>query len=609
MATDETGESHPNILVNIEKAERELIPAVLLEHREISIADRPSDVPCIVMVTDVDDRDQTDEDADTIVGENGSLGSVNGLGQEVETVAMETVSSERTSCSTIRIERIEGSIRESLNIMEFFEEQEKSFQEQVRTLPKIKPKSSTLTTISPLRQSVGLDHLDNLVKLMEQLTNLRDENSQLKKRCEYLESTKFLLEVKSSIEAVPQGYQTLPAKPRHRKQESDAFDESETSRSRTVSVSDAAYRETMKIDKAMRRSSHSKLKRSYSTGSMVSSEEESHRKIALTINTKRTVHQRSSPKSLSKSMRAKHKTAKFSKWIVVRQKLEDLSSTLKSRGKVSHVRHHSVGTSSELTVPAAVGLSESRSVDSGVGSGIGEAETRVSTSLTNSPTPTPMFVSRTVIQEPADSEFFSGIWMGPPGWEEKQDGSSTVGQDGTSIQSSDIPHLVIKLKPIARRQSSPTLFVEEPIEIPVEIEERTSSTDSPCLSRSVSYGKDGKEDGKSTDRFDKRAQKIWGKVKGIIGTGRKDSVKRKSKKSSLDTESYRSEEPSDADGEYAIVLEAERSETDPSSPGHLGTESFSDFSSHAVGSQVQSTTSVAALMSKLLDDNIIGTLF
>ena len=43
--------------------------------------------------------------------------------------------------------------------------------------------------------SVGIDHLDNLVRLMEQLSSLKEENTNLRKKCAYLEDTKTLLKV------------------------------------------------------------------------------------------------------------------------------------------------------------------------------------------------------------------------------------------------------------------------------------------------------------------------------------------------------------------------------------------------------------------------------
>ena len=43
--------------------------------------------------------------------------------------------------------------------------------------------------------SIGIDHLDNLVRLMEQLSSLKEENVSLRKKCSYLQDTKTLLQV------------------------------------------------------------------------------------------------------------------------------------------------------------------------------------------------------------------------------------------------------------------------------------------------------------------------------------------------------------------------------------------------------------------------------
>lgn len=46
---------------------------------------------------------------------------------------------------------------------------------------------------------VGLDHLDNLCKLMEQLGELRDNNSKLQKRVQYLEDLKTLHDMHKEV--------------------------------------------------------------------------------------------------------------------------------------------------------------------------------------------------------------------------------------------------------------------------------------------------------------------------------------------------------------------------------------------------------------------------
>lgn len=49
---------------------------------------------------------------------------------------------------------------------------------------------------------VGLDHLDNLCKLMEQLSELRETNNKLQKRVQYLEDLKTLHDMHKEVNAI-----------------------------------------------------------------------------------------------------------------------------------------------------------------------------------------------------------------------------------------------------------------------------------------------------------------------------------------------------------------------------------------------------------------------
>ena len=51
------------------------------------------------------------------------------------------------------------------------------------------------------KPKIGLDHLDNLCKLMEQLADLREQNSILQKRVQYLEDLKTLQEMHRELES------------------------------------------------------------------------------------------------------------------------------------------------------------------------------------------------------------------------------------------------------------------------------------------------------------------------------------------------------------------------------------------------------------------------
>ncbi|XP_036368366.1 uncharacterized protein LOC115223384 isoform X2 [Octopus sinensis] len=172
--------------------------------------------------------------------------------------------------------------RNSAHIMEFFEEQEKSFQEHFRTLPvPIKVKKHRSPSPSMMRQSVGLDHLDNLVRLMEQLTTLRDENNRLKKKCAYLESTKYLLQVRSDMseDEAPLGYMSLPSKSKQKQQKAmkDSREAvfpaaaSDSPRHRLSSGDSSQHLEIIETasDQTPKRPKTAKLyKRSFSTGSL-----------------------------------------------------------------------------------------------------------------------------------------------------------------------------------------------------------------------------------------------------------------------------------------------------------------------------------------------------
>lgn len=62
--------------------------------------------------------------------------------------------------------------------------------------------TATVSNKSPVKTEApaGLDHLDNLCKLMEQLGELRDANSRLQKRVQYLEDMKTLQEMHQELD-------------------------------------------------------------------------------------------------------------------------------------------------------------------------------------------------------------------------------------------------------------------------------------------------------------------------------------------------------------------------------------------------------------------------
>ncbi|CAI9739784.1 Hypothetical predicted protein [Octopus vulgaris] len=444
--------------------------------------------------------------------------------------------------------------RNSAHIMEFFEEQEKSFQEHFRTLPvPIKVKKHRSPSPSMMRQSVGLDHLDNLVRLMEQLTTLRDENNRLKKKCAYLESTKYLLQVRSDMseDEAPLGYMSLPSKSKQKQQKAmkDSREAvfpaaaSDSPRHRLSSGDSSQHLEIIETasDQTPKRPKTAKLyKRSFSTGSLEipsdvieqDNSQEMTRVIVSDYNGKDS-------KSGSKSPGSKKKSCKFSKWARVKKILTGQKTTvddsdmtrksLKNLGKgSSQLPQQSESSTQELTVPI-VGLTETRSMDSGVSSGVdGDGREGVRTSTSSGGPPSPSALTK---DAPADALDTGTEWWR---WREKTKHTSV-----SKVADSQGQYLNVKV--LVRRQSSPSLVAEGGEESDKTVDGDGSS---PRLHRSASYkipGK-GEEPGSRERKMHKTA---WGRVKGIIHT-KKDSVKKKHKKSE---KTIPTEEPSETDTE------------------------------------------------------------
>eukprot|EP00106_Octopus_bimaculoides_P002548 XP_014769990.1 PREDICTED: uncharacterized protein LOC106869011 [Octopus bimaculoides] len=444
--------------------------------------------------------------------------------------------------------------RNSAHIMEFFEEQEKSFQEHFRTLPvPIKVKKHRSPSPSMMRQSVGLDHLDNLVRLMEQLTTLRDENNRLKKKCAYLESTKYLLQVRSDMseDEAPLGYMSLPTKSKQKQQKAmkDSREAvfpaaaSDSPRHRLSSGDSSQHIEIIETasDQTPKRPKTAKLyKRSFSTGSLEipsdvieqANSEEMTRVIVSDYNGKDS-------KSGSKSPGSKKKSCKFSKWARVKKILTGQKTTvddsdmtrksLKDLGKgSSQLPQQSESSTQELTVPI-VGLTETRSMDSGVSSGVdGDGREGVRTSTSSGGPPSPSALTKGA---PADALDTGTEWWR---WSEKTKHTSVS-------KAADSQGQYLNVKVLVRRQSSPSLVAEGGEESDKTVDGDGSS---PRLHRSASYkipGK-GEEPGSRERKMHKTA---WGRVKGMIHT-KKDSVKKKHKKSE---KAIPAEEPSETDTE------------------------------------------------------------
>ena len=572
MATGRPRDNHEEIRVKIKRAEREVLPAVQLEKKEIRMTVRLPEqaVPSIVMTTFENGKSS---DADRIVGiGTGPQGIVSTLTKGVPPKQQELkpemtrISPKQTrpspSPNSGRKSRVEHVAKADImekteDLMEFFQDQEKT-----QALPKRSSSKSKPRTPSPSagRQSLGLDHLDNLVRLMEQLRNLRDENLKLKHKCEYLESTKTLLQAKTSLEDedVFSTYQSnsLPRtkKPKTSSQKSTHSEGSQVRvRPRLPSAEDAMCLEMdYDSDHSVKKPRMGGLyKRSFSTGSLeVPSDilEQSGEDDLLTSAMLSESYHDEVQHSLQmqKSNDSKRKS-KFSKWAKVKKVLksqqltDNISSgikTIKELGKGGYFKYGAV-SSRELAVPIAA---ESKSLDSGVGSGM-DTETqesvRKSTSSGEPPSPTAKFSERHIdVPTPNIDDDCMGIWLGPPEWLEKekerereqeelvkQSSVTTLSESPPISEPGIISQSVCELgqmmddrhlqTPIPRRQSSPMLVDEE------------GHVESVDLHRTCSYTGEDEE----TYHKEKKLHKTtWGKMKHIMHTGKKDSFKKKHKK-------------------------------------------------------------------------------
>ena len=75
---------------------------------------------------------------------------------------------------------------------------------EAKQLPKTQP-TEVVKLPAPYKKSLGLDQLNKLAKLMEQLSFIREENTELRKRCYYLEDTKSLLQLQNEMLLVRTG--------------------------------------------------------------------------------------------------------------------------------------------------------------------------------------------------------------------------------------------------------------------------------------------------------------------------------------------------------------------------------------------------------------------
>lgn len=595
MAAGKPRSGHEEMHVQVEKASRDILPAVELEKKEIKMrVPLPIGVvPSIVMTTVENGKSENGGDADRIVGitigpqdSSMNLGQPSSIGHP--TLGQDVQASDMTKSSTLQppsspklgsrltVEESHSILEKTENLMEYFEDKKKT----QKLVPRSAGKKPRTPSPSPVRQSIGLDHLDNLVKLMEQLGSLRDENLRLKTRCDYLESTKTLLIAKSHIEDDDStGIETFDSNSLPRTKKTKQKTKSTSSegggprilRPRLPSAEDAKCIEIdlgdSGTDQALGRS---KLvyKRSFSTGSLeVPSDIMEQSEDDIGVQRLSDPFEEKHSSKLTKSPEIKRKP-KFSKWAKVKKVLnkqqlsENISSGIKSikgLGKGAYLRYGSIA-GRELTVPSH-SVAESRSVDSGVGSGMdGELQDiRRSTSSNEPPSPT-RFTERHIDVPTPQVDDCEGIWLGPPEWIEKErekekellkQSAGTLSESPKSEGEAGSPKSVsifdeegekyLKI-PIPRRQSSPLLLDSGDEDDIVDPElKRTSS----C--KEEKELKDSEESfHKIVEKSEKKHKTPWGKMKNIIHTSRKDSVKKKGRKS-RESDSFGFEEVSETD--------------------------------------------------------------
>ncbi|XP_059145953.1 uncharacterized protein LOC131933181, partial [Physella acuta] len=408
--------------------------------------------------------------------------------------------------------------RDVSHVMQFFQEQEESLQASFLSLPKRSQKKQR--SPSP-HHMAGLEHLDHLIRLMEQLTSLKDENLRLRKRCEYLESTKVLLQAKRdlSFESSSSSSGLITAQTKHKHKHSHRHEQTthtgqldaaqlmgvsqlleaggRTNRPRLASAEELEYLELIDTTSDHRPKHRSSLhKRSFSTGSL--HVESDHLTQVSSSDSRKRLKSKTARSIFSKTSASKQKS-KSSKWARVKkvltgQKLyEDLGTTIKSireMGRPSHGRYSTtdVPTSPRDTSPRITNGDRRHS-----GASFARGTRGARAPPAQAP---PSEVSRCSDLEEADltSDLTSDIWMGPPDWWEeyearKESGTSTASEVSsvievttmylgskkeavttTLIPASTAPpaspsatgdHYLTVDKSLPRRQSSPSLSTKE----------------------------------------------------------------------------------------------------------------------------------------------------
>ncbi|XP_033755867.1 LOW QUALITY PROTEIN: uncharacterized protein LOC117338615 [Pecten maximus] len=492
--------------VALPTSERQIVPAVQLEQRQIKMTYlTEAEMPPASIATATTSSGEPSMSADITLDEEITMGT--GGGQLLMPQGLSATPSPDVS-----------------QVLEFFEEQDKSKGQGVKKIP-VKTRTPSP---SPVRQSVGLDHLDNLVRLMEQLSNLKDENSKLKRKCAYLESTKSILEVKTALEQEIMSQTEYS----YARSEQTSYGKHKVSRPRLPSAEDMCFfdlEQSASDSYSSKRSKHVTHKRSRSTGSLdIPSEilEQSGEEENLDKVHSKSYEKTDKSKSL-KSSSSKRKS-KVSNWVKFKRVItkprfpEDIGFSLKSIKDLGR-------GSKELTVP--ISTVENRSVDSGVGSGleVEGQEVRRSTSSGEPSSPTQgreLGVEGEGEEEDEEEEFGTEIWMGDPEWLEKHESEieSDVTKEVIVLNTATSGEQYLNVT-IPRRKSSPSLIDDTPTDL---TEEYLNLRRSSSYKGRSSHGdlSDLKDTSTDSPKLGKK-KPTWGKrVKSIVHT-RKDSIKRK----------------------------------------------------------------------------------
>ncbi|XP_074648305.1 uncharacterized protein LOC141903855 isoform X2 [Tubulanus polymorphus] len=404
--------------------------------------------------------------------------------------------------------------------------------------------------------TVGLDHLDNLCRLMHQLALLREENSKLRKRVNYLEDTKAMLKMKNEV---------LDAKVKKWEYLEDAWKRSSLQKNRSDSALNSTTPEKDLDDEVFGKGTVMQMyprsgrhQRSLSVGSVEMPEDMEHPRDENTG----WGYGKYAEKIFKKSIRLTRWPRETVKK-VFGTKGKKLDEGVQSENTVSIVKKKTpTATLSDLKRPGSGSLARKQTVE--------PRQKKVSSSSVEPSSPSPSSCQ----SEPGggifhddDDDLTTEIWMGPPGkqdvtspttplnegslWFEQKyfggkdssraSGSTRGGNKDQFGDDSDIENdkssTLKRDEPgvLVRRKSSPELITWE------EREAKATPSPSRSLSASIRSKREPSPDVERGSKLDlsnrSRTQTAWGKVKDYIHT-RKDSLKKRGNKGKLN-EDYR----------------------------------------------------------------------